>query len=94
MNAFEAAVRSTPEVASHLRPRLKALRGTDHQRISCREPRKWLTEPVWDYVVGVVDKDASERAIWVEVHPATAGEIGSVLKKLAWLKGWLRVNAR
>jgi hypothetical protein len=41
----------------------------------------------WDYGFGV---DA--KSIFLEVHPATTGEVRVVLKKLAWLKSWMKEN--
>lgn len=42
----------------------------------------------WDYGVGL-QRGSQERIAWVEVHPATSGEVEAVLNKLAWLKRWL-----
>lgn len=45
----------------------------------------------WDYGIGFrLASAAKEFAIWVEVHPATTGEVKIVLKKLEWLKNWLQ----
>ena len=49
-------------------------------------------EPRWDYGVGYIGEDG-EKVFWVEFHPASIGEINSVLRKLEWLKGWTRANA-
>jgi len=47
----------------------------------------------WDYGIGYRPPAGAERAIWVEVHPATTGEVDTVLKKLAWLRSYLRGDA-
>lgn len=48
----------------------------------------------WDYGVGLLLADnKTEVAIWVEVHPATTGEVSSMLSKLAWLKTRLKQYA-
>lgn len=49
--------------------------------------------PRWDYGLGFRFGKRSEVAIWVEVHPAHTGEVEGFLKKLEWLKGWLRESA-
>jgi hypothetical protein len=43
----------------------------------------------WDYGVGHRLANGHECAIWVEVHSASTGEVGTVLRKLSWLKGYL-----
>lgn len=43
----------------------------------------------WDY--GISCKlDTTEFAIWVEVHPASTGEVSSIINKLEWLQNWLK----
>lgn len=48
----------------------------------------------WDYGLGFRERNGSESAIWLEVHPATAGEVSTVLRKRSWLVEWLRTEAR
>lgn len=43
----------------------------------------------WDYGISL-EVDTAPRIAWVEVHPASSGEVEAVLKKLAWLKHWQR----
>jgi hypothetical protein len=40
----------------------------------------------WDYGIGFRRSHSSEAAIWVEVHPASEGEVDAVLNKLIWLR--------
>jgi hypothetical protein len=47
------------------------------------------SENRWDYALGY-----SERTYFVEVHPATTSQVGVILAKLAWLRGWLREKAQ
>jgi len=47
-------------------------------------------QPRWDYGVGIKKTRTTDRAIWAEVHPATAGEVKAVIAKLQWLKNWLQ----
>lgn len=46
--------------------------------------------PRWDYGLGYRPPIGREVAVWVEVHSASTGEVGAVLRKLAWLKSFLR----
>lgn len=48
----------------------------------------------WDYGLGYKPPDdAREQAVWVEVHSATTREVSTVLRKLDWLKDWLKEEA-
>lgn len=49
---------------------------------------------LWDYGLGFRERDGSESAVWVEIHPASTTEVSTVLKKLAWLQRWLHSEAR
>lgn len=85
---------------------LQALKEQHRQVIECREPRnltgsididsalrqQFPTENRWDYGVGVRENQR-ESAIWIEVHPASTRNVDTVLKKLTWLKEWMRQNA-
>lgn len=42
----------------------------------------------WDYVIGY-----SEKAYFVEVHPANTSNVDEVVKKKKWLEVWLKTNA-
>lgn len=46
--------------------------------------------PRWDYGLGYQPPTGREVAVWVEVHSASTGEVGAVLRKLAWLKLFLQ----
>jgi len=50
-------------------------------------------EPRWDYGIGYKPKRAEERAIWIEVHPASTSNVREVISKANWLRTWLRDNA-
>lgn len=43
----------------------------------------------WDYGVGLAGSSQT-RTAWIEIHPASSSEVGVFLKKLQWLKAWLR----
>src|SRR5262249_2940533 len=86
VSRFKAAVVSIPAVAEHYRAGLQALRAADVAHVICDTPRKLTgsidldaakhaTEPQaarWDYGIGFKLSPAEERAIWVEVHPASS----------------------
>src|SRR5208282_6007320 len=46
-----------------------------------------------DYGVGFAQTRSKQVAVWIEIHPASEGEINLMLKKLYWLKNWLRNSA-
>src|SRR5262245_13396807 len=47
--------------------------------------------PRWDYGIGYLPPSGGkEAAVWIEVHSASTGEVGAVLRKLAWLKNLLK----
>lgn len=86
-------------------PGLQALKGEHRFAIKPKAPRR-LTGSVdidaalsvafphdsrWDYGVGLLLADnKTEIAIWIEVHPATTGEVDRILSKLDWLKARLK----
>lgn len=43
----------------------------------------------WDYTIGY-----KQKSYFIEVHPATEGEIITMINKLEWLKGWLRTTGK
>jgi len=55
--------------------------------------QQYPREPRWDYGVQC-RRGQSEQIAWVEVHPATSGEVEAFLRKLGWLKKWLQKAAR
>lgn len=48
---------------------------------------------LWDYGLGFRQLNGQEVAIWIEVHTASTTEVSVVLRKHAWLRGWLRDEA-
>jgi len=100
---FKQAVLNTPALANAYCPGLQALKRVDAERITCTKPRDltgsvdvdsalcqaFPDKPRWDYVVGIKHDQSSDRAIWIEVHPASStGEVNVVIAKLRWLKSW------
>jgi len=101
---FKTAVTTTVGLEAAYQSGLRALRNTDRERLAARNPRqlsgsvnldealqhRFPQSPRWDYAVGLsLGQRQSDKVFWIEVHPATDGQIGSVLAKLQWLKRWL-----
>jgi hypothetical protein len=106
---FRQAVEGTPELIGAWQAGLRALREIDRKRIDTTAPRRlkgsidiesrlqpiYPEERQWDYAVGFSPAGFQEEVIyWIEVHPATDGEIKVVLAKLEFLQSWLRSNGR
>lgn len=109
-SAFEKACETaTPSLADAYAPGLRAL-GADSPHVGCKDTRRFtgsiaLDEALqqvkgygqaarWDYGVGYRPSSSAETAVWVEVHPAQTTNVSEVLRKLDWLKGFLRENAK
>jgi len=105
---FRKAVKETPSVADAWRRGLGALRGVDKKHVDAENTRRLRGsvdvdtalkatcpgDPRWDYAIGHRPANfATEIVYWVEIHPASTGEVNAVLQKLAWLKAWLRESA-
>ncbi|MCS7036436.1 MAG: hypothetical protein RMJ33_14275 [Saprospiraceae bacterium] len=100
-SAFAKAVHDTPSIAECYQRGLQAL-GSDSDKVSPKNSRHcqgsvsldaclqaaFPNDNHWDYALGYAGK-----AYFVEVHPAIPREVKTVLKKLEWLKGWLRKEA-
>jgi hypothetical protein len=102
--SFKAAVQATPAIALAYQPGIQALLPTDTRRLAAAEGAtgsvaldealkdRCPNDPRWDYGIGLPAGKA-EQVLWLEVHHAASGETDRVLKKLQWLKGWLRNEA-
>lgn len=100
-NSFKEAVENTPEISGGYCPGLQAL-GANSAKVSLADNRLtsgsvdiddqtkdlYHDDNRWDYAIGYND-----LTYFVEVHPAQTSEVDCVLKKLAWLKQWLRTKA-
>ena len=98
---FTNAVLNTHEIAGCLKTGLQAL-GGNRSKVDVGNTRQlegrvdidtcikriYPNDPRWDYVFGYKGK-----VYYVEVHEATIGEIGEVVKKFEWLKHWRKVVA-
>jgi hypothetical protein len=106
--SFAKAVKSAPApVSAALQPGKKALKAEHRARVDCADPHRFTgsidldgalqsavaDENRWDYGLGFLEGHGKEVALWIEVHPASDGEVLPVLKKLKWLRTWLQTEA-
>jgi len=91
------------------KPGKQALENRHRKKVDCADPRRltgsldldkalakepgYASQPRWDYGIGYRPRNGAEQAVWVEVHPATTGEVSKVLSKLKWLRNWLTKEA-
>lgn len=47
----------------------------------------------WDYGLGYKRDKSKESAVWIEVHGAVIDEVGTLVRKVTWLKGYLKDSA-
>lgn len=99
---FKSIVQAIPAIAGAYREGLQALESKDAGKVKPQNPRKlsgsvYLDKCLettnhhdarWDYVIGY-----SEKAYFVEVHPANTSNVEEVVKKKKWLEVWLKTNA-
>lgn len=99
---FKSIVQAIPAIAGAYKEGLQALESKDAGKVKPQNPRKLsgsvyldkclkTTNPHdarWDYVIGY-----SEKAYFVEVHPANTSNVDEVVKKKKWLDVWLKTNA-
>ena len=102
---FEEAVKRTSGLQQAYQPGLQAL-GSYSTKVDCEDRRRlsgsvnleealvssYPQESLWDYGIGF-RRTHSEEAIWIEVHSAASTHVDTVLKKLRWLKKWLKNQA-
>ena len=104
---FQDAVVNSNDVRDCYRLGLQALPEGDRNRLSCRNTRKisgslhldaavaqlYPNAARWDYGIGIKRTETTDKAIWVEVHPADANQVQKIIDKLTWLKNWLMNSA-
>jgi hypothetical protein len=104
---FRKAVNATEELSDAYRPGIRALAEADRKRIECAQPQRLRgsvnletslrdqhpDDPIWDYGIGWSISTRVDCAVWIEVHPASSGHVGAVIKKVKWLKDWLQTSA-
>ena len=103
---FDDAVRQTPDVDGALRAGIQALSPSHRRQVRVKNARRLRgsidvdkalsgsmpNAPRWDYGIGL-SGSRDDRAVWVEFHPASSSHVDDILKKHAWLRGWLRDRA-
>lgn len=99
---FKEAVQKTPDVETAYRQGLQALKPGHALKISVPTPQNltgsididantrnlYPEDPRWDYAISY-----NNEVFFIEVHPATTTEVDIIIKKLEWLKQWLKQRA-
>lgn len=100
--AFQIAVENTPDVENGFCVGLRAVKNCDRNKVDATDPKKiqgsldidgqveeiYPESPRWDYALSYDDK-----IYFFEVHSASTSAVGAVIKKLGWLKEWLKNEA-
>lgn len=98
--SFKEDVERIQEIDTCYQPGLQALSG-DSGKIQCQDTRDldgsvnldecvrpiYPNDSRWDYIVSYRD-----RNFFIEVHPASTGEVKEIVKKVTWLKQWLKAK--
>ncbi len=101
-NLFQQTIEGVVDVQHAYHSGLSALKQFDALKVTIDSPRlldgsvdidsstksKYPDAKRWDYVLSFAGK-----AFYVEVHPATNGEVKEIKAKKAWLEQWLREKA-
>ena len=104
---FKKAIKATPEIANAYCVGLRAFSAADKAHIKCTCTQKldgsvnldralqarYLNDPRWDYAIGWCTSGRNVRVLWVEIHPASTGNVKEVITKLTWLKQWMDASA-
>ena len=109
MSFEEAVREAPSPVDRACRIGIQALKRADRSRVTCADTRRLTASidlgsalsgeaehanaPRWDYGIGFKPNRSTERAIWIEVHPASTSNVREVVNKLKWLRTWLREEA-
>jgi len=105
---FQDAIANSNDVRDAFQAGIQALSAIDRDKLSFTNTRKisgslnldaavaelYPNAPRWDYGIGIKKTEGSDKAIWVEVHPADANQVQKMIDKLGWLKNWLNNRAR
>ncbi len=107
---FKDAVEQTTGLGEAYCRGLRALRSQDRTHVDAQDTQRLSgsvdldsvlqadqpNDPRWDYGVGHRPSNLNGREMiyWIEIHPATDGEVKVVIGKLQWLKQWLSSSAR
>lgn len=103
-DSFGARVQATPAIAHAYQPGIQSLLPVDRRRLAASERAtgsialddalkdRFPESHRWDYGIGLPG-ERTEHVLWLEVHHAASGETERVLRKLRWLREWLRGEA-
>lgn len=106
---FKEAITQTPNLKTAWQPGLQALRAEDKPHVKAEDTRRLCgsadvdtallaREPNanrWDFAIGYQHANRGADFIyWVETHTGSDEQIKVVLRKLEWLKNWLRQDGR
>lgn len=102
---FQTAVKKSAHLSNAFREGLQALRKRDRRHIEAEDTRK-ITGSIdvdsayvavdpqanrWDFGIAYQHTNRNDEVVyWVETHTASDSEIGTVLRKAAWLQQWFR----
>jgi len=100
--SFKKDVESIKDINACYKPGLQALSG-DSEKVKCKKTRdldgsvnlddcvksKYPNDPRWDYIISYKDQN-----YFIEVHPASTGEVKEIIKKITWLKRWLKKKGK
>jgi hypothetical protein len=101
-NAFHKAVLQTKDIGVAYRPGLQALDRKYSSYVTAENTAlldgsvdidsalidQYPEDNRWDYAIGYEGK-----AYFVEIHPAATKDVDTMLKKVIWLKNWLKEAA-
>lgn len=105
---FRQVVMASPKpVRSSFKPGKQGMKGEHRGQVDCTDTKRFCgsfnldaaytnAQPKanrWDYGLGFREEDGKESAIWIEVHPASSGQVEVVLLKYQWLLNWLKTEA-
>ena len=105
---FKKAVNDTPDLKDSWSAGFQALSRADKDHVTAEDTRRvagsvnvdatlqerFPNDNRWDYAVGYQPTNIKGQMVyWIEIHPASSGEVKVVLAKLGWLQRWLRDSA-
>lgn len=102
VNRFRQAVEATPQIQNAYNSGLQALLSKERGKIQLSDTvdcegsvdidttvrRLYPQDNRWDYCFSY-----KGEVFFAEIHSANTGEVDTVIRKLQWLKDWLRVQA-
>ncbi len=109
MSFRDAVKDASPPVNGAYREGIQALEHRHRRHVTCGDPRRLsgsvdldealarepehASAPRWDYGIGYKPENGPEQVMWIGVHSATTREVSAVLRKLRWLRKWLKSDA-